>query len=241
MEKRNSAARRIWHAAVIASALVLALFTAFLLYTSNYYHADALAQEAAAGDPARVKVEGNMTIFSPSPANDRRTGYIFYPGALVEHTAYAPLMKALSDQGITCVLFEMPFHLAVLNAGAADSAFTALPEIARWYIGGHSLGGAFASRYVDAHPDKLAGMILLGAYGINKRPMPALYVYGSNDGVLERNKLAGLKNVLVIQGGNHAYFGDYGEQKGDGAAAITRGEQQAETVKAIVAFMEGNQ
>ena len=30
-----------------------------------------------------------------------------------------------------------------------------------------------------------------------------------------------------LPGGNHAQFGDYGPQKGDGAAALSRGEQTA--------------
>ena len=39
-------------------------------------------------------------------------GFIFYPGGKVEYTAYIPLMQALSEHGVTCVLVEMPFHLA---------------------------------------------------------------------------------------------------------------------------------
>lgn len=224
-----------------AAALIAVLFAAFLLYTGNYYHADAPAQEAMAGSPVRVRTEGNMTVFFPPPASDRRTGYIFYPGALVEHTAYAPLLAKLSDEGITCVLYKMPFHLAIFGVDEADGAFAALPGISRWYIGGHSLGGAFASAYADRHAHRLAGIALLGAYGINRNPLPALYIYGSNDGLLNRGKLAGLPNVLVIQGGNHAYFGDYGEQRGDGAATLSRQAQQEQAVRALADFMAAGQ
>ncbi|MBN2882364.1 MAG: hypothetical protein JXN10_02475, partial [Clostridia bacterium] len=43
---------------------------------------------------------------------------------------------------------------------------------------------------------------------------------------------------LEITGGNHAYFGNYGEQKGDGTASISREEQQNITAKAVIDFMK---
>ena len=42
----------------------------------------------------------------------------------------------------------------------------------------------------------------------------------------------------IINGGNHACFGNYGEQKGDGKATITKDEQINITVKQIVKFIE---
>jgi hypothetical protein len=41
----------------------------------------------------------------------------------------------------------------------------------------------------------------------------------------------------VIEGGNHAYFGMYGEQKGDGAATITNLEQITTTANYIIEFI----
>ena len=38
----------------------------------------------------------------------------------------------------------------------------------------------------------------------------------------------------VIAGGNHAQFGSYGAQSGDGAASVTPEEQRAETVRVIM-------
>ena len=46
---------------------------------------------------------------------------------------------------------------------------------------------------------------------------------------------------VCIEGGNHAQFGNYGEQKGDHAAEIRREEQQAQTVEAILKMMEAHQ
>ena len=46
------------------------------------------------------------------------------------------------------------------------------------------------------------------------------------------------ENVVEIEGGNHAQFGNYGPQKGDLPATISAEEQQARTVAAIEEFLE---
>ena len=38
----------------------------------------------------------------------------------------------------------------------------------------------------------------------------------------------------VIEGGNHAQFGNYGKQKGDGEASVSDVKQQQETVEIIL-------
>ena len=47
-----------------------------------------------------------------------------------------------------------------------------------------------------------------------------------------------LKNVVIIDGGNHAQFGNYGEQKGDPPATISREDQQNIAVKEILDFIQ---
>ena len=42
---------------------------------------------------------------------------------------------------------------------------------------------------------------------------------------------------VIIAGGNHAQFGNYGEQDGDGIATISSDEQQDATVNAIIEFI----
>ena len=41
----------------------------------------------------------------------------------------------------------------------------------------------------------------------------------------------------MIDGGNHALFGNYGEQKGDGQAQISGEEQQEQVVRAVREFV----
>ena len=77
---------------------------------------------------------------------------------------------------------------------------------------------------------KLDGLILLGAYPINDADIPTIAIYGSEDMGLDEAKLAAAQVKYEILGGNHAYFGNYGEQKGDGTASITRDSQQEQAV-----------
>lgn len=222
---------------IILSILTILVLMAsgFFIYTSDYSHADQNAITMAM-DSTQVTVEGDLLILDPAMPGD--TGLIFYPGGKVEAEAYLPLLDQLRDQGVTCVLVKMPFNLAVFNKNGGLDAFAARPEITHWFIGGHSLGGVMASSFAADHPDRIEGVILLGAYVYGGwTPDKALTIYGSQDKVLDQTKVDYDTNVLVIKGGNHANYGNYGKQKGDGTPTISKAEQQKQTVNAILAFI----
>ena len=219
----------------ILTILVL-LSGGFFVYASDYSHADQTAL-ALAEDNTQVTTQGDLMILDPTTPSD--TGLIFYPGGKVEAEAYLPLLDQLRDQGITCMLVKMPFNLAVFNENGGEAAFDARPEITHWLIGGHSLGGVMASSFAVDHPDQIEEVILLGAYVYGGwSPDKALTIYGSQDQVLDQTKVDYDTNVLVIDGGNHANYGDYGKQKGDGTATISKAEQQKQTVDAILNFID---
>ncbi|WP_033166404.1 alpha/beta hydrolase [Clostridium sp. KNHs205] len=222
---------------IILAAILLILAGTFLIYVLQYYKADATAEDIYSTYSESIEVGKDYTVFYPEPDKNKNKGLIFYPGGKVEETAYAPILNRLSGEGITCVLIKMPFHLAVFDVNAADGIIEQFPEITSWYMGGHSLGGAMASSYAVEHSEEVAGLILLAAYPVNKSDIPAVIIYGSEDKVLNRDKLKGLTGLVEIQGGNHAQFGNYGFQKGDGTASISDEEQQIETVQAIVDFL----
>lgn len=180
-------------------------------------------------------MQDNLTVLSPSYPTD--TAVIFYPGAKVEGAAYLPLLDQLRRTGLTCILVEMPFRMAIFDADAAGEVMAQFPEIDHWYVAGHSMGGAMASRFAADHPDQVDGLILLGAYIYGDYP-PAdtLTVYGSLNQSVEA-KIGYTENVVEIEGGNHAQFGNYGAQKGDLPAEISPEEQQAQTVEAVSAFI----
>jgi hypothetical protein len=220
---------------VILSILVISV-GAFLLYTSDYYRANADVMLIMDNSGSVVSESNTITL---TPSIETNTGIIFYPGAKVEYTSYLPLLQKLQQRGYLCVLVQMPFNLAILNVNAADGVISEYPEIEHWYLAGHSLGGAMASSYLSGHPDGADGLILLGAYVYGNVPVDnTLVLYGSEDKVLDRSKLSGGNNEVVIKGGNHAQFGNYGTQAGDGTATISAEEQQDITVEKIDDFIK---
>ena len=186
-----------------------------------------------------ILTKGDIS-FIPDNAD---TGLIFYPGAKVEHTAYIPFMRLISSEDVACVIFNMPFHLALFRTHAADTVRAAFPEIQHWYIAGHSLGGVVASMEVKKHPGVYDGLILLGAYAnedISDSSARVLLIRGSDDRVLNTEKYELAKanlppdsKEIVLEGGCHAYFGMYGMQKGDGTPKITNEEQIRITAKTV--------
>ena len=219
---------------VVLAIVLVACVGGFLLWASDYYHADATAVAVEQQD-STIEYEGDQVIL---PADGSTTALIFYPGAKVEATAYLPILEKIRQRcGITCILVKMPLNLAILDKNAADGIIASHPEISTWFIGGHSMGGAMASAYASAHQDELAGLVLLGAYVYGDYPpADALTIYGTFNSNLEAD-IHYTDNVVVIEGGNHAQFGNYGRQSGDPDATISANEQQDEAVDAIAAFV----
>lgn len=219
---------------IIVSLVILSI-GAFLIYASDYYRADDTAINALKTDSV-TQAGDRLIIVSPdTPAN---TAMMFYPGAKVEYFAYLPLMEKIKDStGIMCILVKMPFNMAIFDPDAAEEVMEQFPEIANWYIAGHSMGGAMASDYASNNRDKVKGLILLGAYIYGDYPEDkALTIYGSfNTSVAE--KINYTQNIVVIKGGNHAQFGNYGKQKGDVDATISSDEQQNIAAEAIKNFI----
>ena len=63
-----------------------------------------------------------------------------------------------------------------------------------------------------------------------------LTIYGSFNQSVEDN-IDYTENIVEIEGGNHAQFGNYGMHKGDPPTEISAEEQQKQTVEAIEAFL----
>lgn len=215
-------------------------------YAADYYHADDVvvaAMSPAAG--VAVKQKGNTLVFIPE---DAETGLIFYPGGKVEYTAYAPLMRALADNGVLGVLVRMPLNLAVLDVNAAKGIPEQYPKIKHWYIGGHSLGGSMAASHAAKNASAYERLVLLASYStadLRTSGLPVISIFGSEDGVLNMEKYAEYRRNLpaafeehIIEGGCHAGFGSYGPQDGDGVPTMTGEEQIAETVRLLTVFLD---
>ena len=239
--------RKLFIAFAAVLVAVCLLIAAFLVYAGSYYH-DADASHANLVSTEQVPVEqgpGYLAFGNP----DADVGLILYPGAKVEYSAYAPLMRAFAEGGYFAVVVQMPFNFAFFDIGAADRVRANYPGVGSWWVGGHSLGGSMAAQYASEHADdaQLDGLVLLAAYSavdLANTNLGAITVYGSNDQVLNREKLESSAALLPrdaetveIEGGNHAGFGAYGPQDGDGNASISGDEQRADTVEAVDAYV----
>lgn len=229
---------------MVATAVVIMLENV----DNGAYSADAVAIKALESSKY-VTVEETANYIAFEPAGEfYNKGIIFYPGGSVEPEAYAPLMHAVAEEGYLCVIVKMPLKLAVLDVNKADVVRKDYGNVADWYMAGHSLGGAMASAYAYENASKLQGVILLAAYStedLSKEKLDVLSIYGSADGVLNldnymeyRSNLPADAVEILIEGGNHANFGNYGAQSDDGVAGITAEEQQAITAGAICEMLK---
>ncbi len=232
MKKTKKKKYIVWGTIV---GVIAALLIGFFGWTAVYYHADATAVNISISDSTIQRKDGITVI----PAENSSTAIIFYPGAKVEDIAYLPLLQRIRNEvHVTCILVKMPLNLALFGVNKADQVMADYPDVETWYLAGHSLGGAMASSYAAKHEDKIAGLILMGSYIYGNYPASkSLTIYGSLNTAV-KDKITYSENVVCIEGGNHAQFGNYGKQKGDADATISADAQQIQTVQAIKSFLQ---
>jgi hypothetical protein len=207
--------------------------------------------EAALSSTSAARYEAGpdgRLAWTPTAA-EPTVGLVLYTGGKVPPAAYAPAARAIAEQGYLVAIVPAPFNLAILDADAADRVIEDHPEIASWAVGGHSLGGATASLFIDGHPGVVDGLALWASYSsadISTDDLHVLSVYGSLDaGVASYTDPANLAKlgsdvtVDVIDGGNHEQMGWYTGQPNDPPATISRQEQQDRVVAATVALLQG--
>ena len=175
------------------------------------------------------------------------TALIFYPGARVDFRSYAAPLHKIAHEGYLVILLPVRLNLAMFDVNAADRAIAAFPLIRHWAVGGHSLGGVAAAAYASKHAD-IDGLVLWASYPSNDSlktsKLKVLSIYGTQDmgGVTpfenSRDLLPLDTNYVVIQGGNHSQFGDYGLQPGDHEATFNSADQQKQVVDATAQFLK---
>lgn len=213
--------------------------------------------------PAVLKSDGRVVVsetadcwsFAPAETS-AATALLFFPGGGVEPTAYAPLARAIAAEGWPVLLVKSPARLASPDQSRKDgvdrgqAVVKAHPAVKRWVVGGHSLGGSIAARFVHDQPKRFRGLVLIGTthprdFDISEFPGDVTKVYGTEDRVARQEKSEANKKLLPkgtawvrVEGGNHAQFGHFGPMPGDGKATISRDEQQRSTREAIVRALQ---
>ena len=254
MKKRTPHKSRIALIVVLSILGVLILAgAAFYIWTTTPLPAMPEAISAMQTDKlVDVTATHGWLVFSPKLAIQTlnpaalSTGFIFYPGARVDYRAYAPAAREIAARGYLVVIVPMPLNLAIFGAEKASDVIAFFPKVQHWAIGGHSLGGAMAAQYAAAHPALIQGLIFWAAYpasdnDLSKTHLKVVSISGSLDGLATPDKVQASAPILppnttwvVIQGGNHAQFGWYGDQPGDQTATTPRQVQTNVIVQSTV-------
>ena len=224
---------------------IIVIIGVFIIVAGAYVHTNYQATETATaylngtGDVNVTNVTNGL--FLDGPGND--TALIFYPGAKVEYTAYLPMFTQIASEGVDCYLVKMPINFAFLGIDSADSIINE-SNYAHYFMCGHSLGGVMAGEYVN-HSSKVDGLILICSYLEKPVNVPVLSIYGSDDTVMNMDNYNKSKSMIVnnftefiVAGGNHAHWGNYGEQSEDSPSHISAEDQQKQGVDEIIRFIK---
>lgn len=234
--------------AIAAILIITSVLVGFVAWAQTPPYPMPEAFEAMQSDTNVTVIDSQWLIFEPTSSN-KTVGFIFYPGGRVDFRSYSPLAHAIANQGYLTVIVPMPLNLAVFGPNSANAVIDAFPNITSWAIGGHSLGGSMAAQYVQENQNRISGLILLAAYpasGLNLSDSEifAVTIHGTNDGLVTAKQIDdSLKQLPLstiraeLEGGNHAQFGWYGTQSGDGLATITREQQQNQTITVAIQLL----
>jgi pimeloyl-ACP methyl ester carboxylesterase len=240
--------RRAWAIAGAAAGAV------FIVWSLIAYQASGDARGALESTPA-VAVSDHDGYWKFQPKQAASVGLLFFPGALVDPAAYAPIAGAVAARGFTVLLVRVPRRGAFGGAESDELSLRyrrALRETvqdggpARWVVAGHSRGGVISANVLRTAPEGMAGLVLIGTshprdFSLAHLQIPVTQIYGTRDTVADVEKVVAARRnlppsitIVEIDGGNHSQFGSYGFQPGDWPARIPRAEQQRRTVDAIV-------
>jgi len=226
----------------VAALLVVVFF--FLIWAHTPYRADRAAtlDVFRSSDIVVETVDEGILMHRAADADNPPVGLIFVPGARVDPYAYMfQLSGAVEQHGLTVLITKPTLNLAFFDTRTVDDFTSAAPNVERWFVGGHSLGGVRACLMT---PDSgVEGLVLFGSYCANDLSdsgLRVLSIAGENDLLSDLDTIGAAAALLpadaefvVIAGANHAAFGDYGPQSGDGEHTITT-EQMRDELTALL-------
>jgi hypothetical protein len=237
---------------VIVGLVLVAAWLAVIAWLKPFGAVEPALTAMASDASVTVEESATAIVLRPADAPTGR-GLLYQPGARVDARAYAAMLRPLAEAGVTVVIPKQPLGIAFLATGALDSARAAHPEVASWVVGGHSLGGTVAASTAESDASGTApvtGLLLHASYPASDMSgtldVGVLSVSGSEDGLATptdiESSVADLPpgaDFVTIDGGVHAFFGDYGPQPGDGQPGISHDQARAEISAASLAFVIG--
>lgn len=230
---------------VVAVALVAALAAG--VYLGTPHHGSDASIDSVESDPGVALSQQDDRYRLAPPDRNASTGLVFYPGARVHPDAYlAVLAPLVREANVTVVVPKPPLNLAVLDQGMADASVDE-SGVDRWYVGGHSLGGAMACRYAADDPGAVDGVVLYAAYcdrDISETELAVLSVTGSADTVLDEDRYERSRANLPADAThrelplNHSQFGSYRGQRGDEPSGVSYARAHERLANVTVSWIE---
>lgn len=200
-----------------------------------------------------VLVEESPTQIQLTPTSGPASiGVVFQPGARVDARAYAAILRPLAEAGYEVLIPKQPLGIPFLSMGAFEAARDANPQIERWVVGGHSLGGTIAAMDAEAHDTDVvapvAGLMLYASYPASDMRTTltgeVISILGTNDGLAtparigeSQSDLPESAEFVPVEGAVHSFFGDYGPQPGDGTPTISHDDARREISERSVLFL----
>ncbi len=218
----------------------------FLVWANTVRTVERGAADRVFRNPAvTVTDTANAVVLAPS-AGASGVGLVFVPGARVDPYAYLyKLSGTVEETGLTVVIAKPVLNLAILDLRPLDTFTRVAPGVTTWLVGGHSLGGVRACLY--AGQPEVAGLVLFGSYcaaPLTRPELPVLSITGSADALSTPGKIVDTAGLLPadtrfveIPGANHARFGDYGVEVGDGIATVSTDAVAAAITRDLAAFL----
>ena len=258
--------QRVW------ITLGLTFTVVFVAWSLIAYRADAEARVAVRSDarvevarmddgwtfvPAEGSTPGAASGSPPGAASGSpaRAALLFFPGALVDPLAYAPLARAVAEAGYVARIIELPRRGAFGGADSPEvearvrSALASLPDSTRVVLGGHSRGAVVASRIAYSRPPWLGGLVLIGTshprdHDLSGLRVPVAKIVGTRDGLATTAEVEANAALLPphtrwvrVEGGNHSQFGWYGFQPLDRRPRVSAADQRRAMIEAVLELL----
>ncbi len=242
--------RRLRTAVFWVLGLLVLLVVGLLFWANIVMMGERPASLEVWDNPAITVTSTDHSVVLAPSSDPSGTGLVFIPGAKVDPYAYMYKLSGIVEQtGATVVITKPTLNLAFFDTRPLSTFTADAPGVNEWFVGGHSLGGVRACQLVDtpdAAADGVTGLVLFGSYCANDlsgTDLRVLSISGSDDGLSTPAKIDAAAHLLPadavfveIEGANHASFGDYGVQPGDGTATIDDAEMHRELTDALQAF-----
>ncbi|MCD8145973.1 MAG: alpha/beta hydrolase [Clostridiales bacterium] len=178
---------------------------------------------------------------------ESNVGFLIFSGAKTDDRAYAYLAKLLHEKGHTVIIPRQRFHMSAFGTKHGLEIMDSNPQIKKWILIGHSLGGMPVSRIAASRSDELIGVAFLATFAsidLSGLDLAAIRITAEHDGVMNNDTMDTYngnlpKNAanIMLEGANHQGFAAYRSTSGrDGKASISWQEQNEQTIQLILTF-----